>query len=112
MTSGDTHDRTLALLEDNKYFGMTKDQVHLLKQELVPALINNDAHIAQDEKTLRLLTKPHGHGDVHMLLHMSGLAQKWSDEGFQFVTFFQDTNPMIFHTLPASLGVSAVMDLT
>ena len=25
-------------------------------------------------------TKPHGHGDVHMLLHMHGLAKKWAEQ--------------------------------
>ena len=50
MTSGDTHDRTLALLEENNYFGMAAGQVSLVKQELVPALLDNDAHIAQDEE--------------------------------------------------------------
>jgi len=57
-----------------------------------------------------MTTKPHGHGDVHMLLHMSGLAKKWLEEGRKYVTFFQDTNPLMFHTLPASLGVSEALD--
>ena len=35
MTSGDTHDRTLRLLEDSAYFGMQPGQVTLLKQEKV-----------------------------------------------------------------------------
>jgi UDP-N-acetylglucosamine pyrophosphorylase len=35
MTSGDTHARTQALLEDNAYFGMQPGQVTLLKQEKV-----------------------------------------------------------------------------
>ena len=33
MTSDDTHDRTQALLSDNGYFGASRDQVTLLKQE-------------------------------------------------------------------------------
>ena len=32
MTSNDTHSKTQRLLEDNKYFGMSPNQVHLLKQ--------------------------------------------------------------------------------
>jgi UDP-sugar pyrophosphorylase len=32
MTSDDTHSKTQKLLEDNKYFGMSADQVHLMKQ--------------------------------------------------------------------------------
>ena len=35
MTSDDTHSRTQALLEDKAYFGMQRDQLHLLKQEKV-----------------------------------------------------------------------------
>ena len=25
-------------------------------------------------------SKPHGHGDVHMLMHSSGTAKKWAEE--------------------------------
>ena len=35
MTSGDTHERTEALLRDNRNFGMTDGQITLLKQEKV-----------------------------------------------------------------------------
>lgn len=35
MTSDDTHSRTQALLDDHSYFGMQRDQLHLLKQEKV-----------------------------------------------------------------------------
>tara|TARA_B110000285_G_C14917014_1_gene510737 strand:+ start:279 stop:425 length:147 start_codon:yes stop_codon:yes gene_type:complete len=48
MVSDDTHDRTIKLLEDNGYFGLEKDQVDIVKQENVPALIDNDANIAID----------------------------------------------------------------
>jgi UDP-sugar pyrophosphorylase len=34
-------------------------------------------------------TKPHGHGDVHSLLHSSGLARAWQQAGLQWVCFFQ-----------------------
>ena len=37
MTSGDTHERTLKLLEEKSYFGMQPAQVTLLKQEKVRA---------------------------------------------------------------------------
>ena len=38
MTSGDTHERTLKLLEKENYFDMQPAQVTLLKQEKVHAL--------------------------------------------------------------------------
>ena len=53
-------------------------QVTLLKQEKVPCLTDNDACLSPDPKDpFRLLTKPHGHGDVHFLLHSSGTLEKW-----------------------------------
>ena len=47
MTSGDTNQRTIELLEKNKYFGMKKSQITIVQQGAgVPALIDNDANIA------------------------------------------------------------------
>lgn len=42
---------------------------------------------APDERSIE--TKPHGHGDVHFLLHTSGLAQRWLSQGLSWVCFFQ-----------------------
>ena len=50
----------------------------LLKQEKVPCLSDNEARLSPDPKDpFRLLTKPHGHGDVHFLLHSSGTLESW-----------------------------------
>lgn len=59
MTSGDTHSRTEALLAENDQFGMAPGQVVLVKQELVPALVDNDAHIAVDKVALDPPPPPH-----------------------------------------------------
>ena len=32
MTSGDTHEKTIELLEKNNYYGMQKDQITIVKQ--------------------------------------------------------------------------------
>ena len=65
-------------------------QVILLKQEKVACLVDNAAHLATDkDDPYQVQTKPHGHGDVHALLHSSGTAHKWKDMGFKWVCFFQ-----------------------
>lgn len=65
-------------------------QVVLIKQEKVPCLTDNDAHLAlEPNDPFTLQTKPHGHGDVHGLLHKSGLAQQWHKNGLEWVCFFQ-----------------------
>jgi UDP-sugar pyrophosphorylase len=76
MVSDDTHDRTVALLEANGYFGFPREQLAIMKQEKVAALTDNDARIALEEGAkYRLDCKPHGHGDVHSLLHSTGDAR-------------------------------------
>ncbi|KAM7514790.1 hypothetical protein LguiA_004373 [Lonicera macranthoides] len=108
MTSDDTHSRTLELLESNDYFGMKPNQVHLLKQEKVACVDDNDARLAKDpHNKYRIQTKPHGHGDVHSLLYSSGILKKWHDAGLRWVCFFQDTNGLLFKAIPSALGVSA-----
>ena len=70
--------------------------------------MDNDAHLALDERDpYSLQTKPHGHGDVHALLHSSGLVDKWKKAGIQWICFFQDTNGLVFRGLPVALGECA-----
>ena len=78
MLSEDTFELTETLLKANSYFGMLASQVTLLKQEKVPCLGDNDARLSPDpDDPYRLLTKPHGHGDVHLLLHSTGTLERW-----------------------------------
>jgi len=111
MTSDDTHDRTVQLLEENNYYGMPKDQISFMKQEKIPAMTNSKAHFAQKPGSLEIETKPHGHGDIHTLIHHSGNSKKWLEQGKRWVCFFQDTNPLIFRSFPALLGVSRKQNL-
>ena len=90
-----------------KELGMRVSDVTLMKQEKVAAIMNNEGGIAQSESDpFEIESKPHGHGDVHSLMHSNGLPQKWLDMGLEYAVFFQDTNGLGFHTLAAFLGVS------
>jgi len=110
MTSGDTNEKTVALLKANNDFGMAPGQIIIVKQEKVPTLNDNNASLVlKSDDPFTLQTKPHGHGDVHMLLHEAGLAKKWAEEGRKYLMFFQDTNGLVFHAAPAAFGVSATM---
>eukprot|EP01055_Gregarina_sp_Pseudo9_P004650 Gregarina_sp_Pseudo_9__4649@NODE_483_length_2733_cov_157_210468_g455_i0_p1_GENE_NODE_483_length_2733_cov_157_210468_g455_i0NODE_483_length_2733_cov_157_210468_g455_i0_p1_ORF_typecomplete_len598_score67_73UDPGP/PF01704_18/8_1e69_NODE_483_length_2733_cov_157_210468_g455_i0541796 len=104
MTSGDTHERTVKLLQDNDYFCLTKDQITIMMQEKVPALIDADGRISI--KDGRIETKPHGHGDVHTLLHQNNLPSQWLKQGLEWVFFFHDTNALSMRSLPVCLGIS------
>ena len=114
MTSDDTHEATAALLADNANFGLdAPGQLTLIKQQKVPALADSDARLAlEPDDAYRLQAKPHGHGDVHALLHSSGLASRWLGDGRKYVFFFQDTNaPAIVPSLAPFVGVSAALAL-
>eukprot|EP01060_Flectonema_neradi_P022848 TRINITY_DN31070_c0_g1_i1.p1 TRINITY_DN31070_c0_g1~~TRINITY_DN31070_c0_g1_i1.p1 ORF type:complete len:605 (+),score=140.09 TRINITY_DN31070_c0_g1_i1:40-1854(+) len=106
MTSDDTNDKTVQFLEANNNFGMTPSQITILKQGKVPSLIDNDAKFAVDPADGLLLTKPHGHGDVHQLVYSSGLAEKWLSEGKKHILFFQDTHVLCMWKVLPTLGVS------
>lgn len=109
MVSEDTDAKTRASLEANHFFGLNKEQVHILKQELVPAISDNDGHLALKAK-YELVLKPHGHGDIHMLLYTSGLAARLLSEGIEHLVFIQDTNGQVFNALPAALGAAVEKD--
>ncbi len=106
MTSGDTHERTLALLAAHNNFGLDAAQLHVLQQEKVAAVADVAGHLAMADATT-VDTKPHGHGDVHAVLHRSGLPRAWLAQGKRHVVFLQDTNAIAFVCLLSALGVSA-----
>ena len=105
MVSEDTDAKTRASLEANDCFGLQKEQIHILKQELVPAIADNNGRLALKEK-YKLILKPHGHGDIHMLLTTSGLAAQLEQQGIEHLVFIQDTNGQVFNALPAAVGAS------
>ena len=109
MVSDDTEAAIRALLEAHDDFGL-KGQVTLLKQEKVAALGDAQAAFAMSD-AYTVLTKPHGHGDVHFLLHSTGLAAQWAASGIKWVHFFQDTNTLYFSNYLATVGVSATHGL-
>ena len=74
MVSDDTYDRTIKILEENNYYGIQKEHIDIVKQENVPALLDNNGNIALDENEFKIITKPHGHGDIHTLLYQFGVA--------------------------------------
>ena len=109
MTSDDTDSMTRKFLEENDHFGLREDQVYIVKQLKVPALIDSDAKIALDpEDKYSILTKPHGHGDIHTLLHASGLLKDLFEKGVKFLVFIQDTNALVFNSVLPVLGVTSM----
>jgi UDP-sugar pyrophosphorylase len=117
MTSADTNLGTIALLRKNNYFGMNRNDITIVQQGqgVIAAVDDRGRMISEVKNTghwFKVQTKPHGHGDIHHLLYVHGVAKKWKEEkGIKWITMFQDTNGLAFHTLPLTLGVSKEMGL-
>ena len=60
--------RTVRYLREHQNFGMAPEQVFVLKQDVVPALVNRNGELAIAPDG-HLIKKPHGHGDVHLCLY-------------------------------------------
>ncbi len=105
MTSRETNEGTRATLAANGRFGLEADQITILCQELVPALSDIEGRLALDAK-YQLILKPHGHGDIHMLLQTSGTAKRLAESGIRYLLFIQDTNGQVFNAALAAIGVS------
>ena len=115
MTSDDTDAATRALLAAHANFGAAEGQITFIKQEKVPALADSDARLAvkaHESGVAALEMKPHGHGDVHVLLAQSGLAEKWLADGKKWLVFFQDTNSLFLNSVLPALGVSSRQGFT
>jgi UDP-sugar pyrophosphorylase len=107
MTSGDTDPLTRQLLKDHNNFGMDDDMLTIVTQDKVAALKDGMAGLAlESDDRWTIQTKPHGHGDVHHLLHREGLVNKWEAEGRTHVIFLQDTNALVINSVVPTLGVS------
>ena len=111
MTSGDTHDKTVLILEENNNFGLKKNQIVLVKQEKCPAILDNECHLSLKKDKFEIETKPHGHGDIHLLLYQKGLVKNWVSEGKKYMVLFQDTNALIFNSIPSAIGTSVKLGL-
>ncbi|KAH8067344.1 UTP-glucose-1-phosphate uridylyltransferase [Aureococcus anophagefferens] len=109
MTSDDTDAPTRALLEAEGDFGAEPGQIEIMKQDKVAALSDGNAKLAvDDDDRWALLTKPHGHGDVHSLMRSTGIAKKWRESyGLDSRLLLPGHEPLVLHTILPALGVSA-----
>ena len=69
------------------------------------------ARIALTQLLFACLSLLRSHGDVHSLLHSTGTALKWLQQGISWVVFMQDTNGLSLLSLPAMIGVSRALSL-
>jgi len=57
-----------------------------------------------EPKTHLVMEKAHNHGDLNMLMHMSGLARAYANAGKKHIMYHQDTNAETFRAAVPGLG--------
>ncbi|KAH9252273.1 hypothetical protein BASA81_009875 [Batrachochytrium salamandrivorans] len=110
MTSESNHSIVLDILAQST---SQSDLLHitLVKQSEV-ACFRNQTGLLEIRDFLSLVTKPHGHGDVHDLLYKTKLPHKFlSEQHTRHLVFFQDTNLVGFHSILAAVGNSVRRDM-
>ena len=117
MTSASNHEMTLDFIERLQIQQRFAKHVTIsfvtqaLPMPCFKDIECNLDHIVDQHGQLVLTGKPHGHGDIHLLVKQSGILEKWKTQGVRSVCFFQDTNPFSLPTTAALYGYMTLKNL-
>jgi UDP-N-acetylglucosamine/UDP-N-acetylgalactosamine diphosphorylase len=93
MTSLVNHEQTVSFFEEQNYFGLKPDQVHIFNQGLMPA-VDFEGKLILDRKNNIVMT-PDGHGGSLRALNRSGNIAFMKANGIEMLSYFQVDNPLI-----------------
>ena len=102
MTSETNHEQTEAYFEQEMYFGLGKENVHFLKQAMLPAFDRNSRLILEEKH--RLFFSPNGHGGSLTALYEHGALQEMQDQGIEHIFYFQVDNVLAHICDPVFMG--------
>lgn len=103
MTSDATHEETRAFFDENRYFGLPRQDVHFFCQGTLPVLAMDEFRLLLHEPG-RLRRTPNGHGGTLPALHESGLLEELHQQGVRYLFYFQVDNPLVQVADPIFLG--------
>lgn len=103
MTSPATDAETREFFEQQRYFGLPKDEVFFFCQGTMPALDLETGKLLREEPG-RLFLGPDGHGGTLTALAKSGLLAGLRQRGIRHLFYFQVDNPLVKVADPIFLG--------
>ncbi|MBL8794541.1 MAG: UDPGP type 1 family protein [Planctomycetia bacterium] len=103
MTSHATEAPTRQFFEEQRYFGLPKDEVWFFRQGVMPALDLHTGKLLLETKG-SLFTSPNGHGGTLTALAETGLLDRLKQLGVRQVFYFQVDNPLVKVADPVFLG--------
>ncbi len=102
MTSETNHDMTVQFFREMAYFGLSENDVHFFKQDMLPAFDKNGKIIMENKH--RLFFNPNGHGGSLQALHKSGSLSDMEARGIRHLFYFQVDNVLVNICDPLFLG--------
>lgn len=107
MTSPGNHEATVSFFEQNRWFGLSDDDVMFFRQGQMPAFLP-DGRIAMAAKH-QLALSPNGHGGSLQALRDSGALGDMSERGIEHISYFQVDNPLVRTLDPMFIGLHLAM---
>ncbi len=105
MSSQGNDVATRAFFRQNRYFGLSPDDVFFFVQGTMPAIGFDGRLLLADKGSLAL--SPDGHGGCLMALRKSGALNDLTRRGIELISYFQVDNPLVHCVDPLFLGLHA-----
>lgn len=104
MTSPLNHQQTIAFFEQQKFFGLEKENVMFFEQGVMPSFDMKSGKVLLSAKH-EIATNPDGHGGSLKALHVSGALADMRRRGIDTISYFQVDNPIVNILDPVFLGL-------
>jgi len=102
MTSPLNHNDTVAYFEENVYFGLPPDSVHLFQQGMLPCLTDDGKIIM--ESAGKVAMAPDGNGGIYPSLLKSGMLDDMQNKGVKYLHVFSIDNALVKPADPIFIG--------
>lgn len=109
MTSGPTRGPTENFFEEHEYFGLSKDDVVIFEQGILPC-ISNEGKIMMESKS-KVAVAPDGNGGIYQALLTSNVRSDMRKRGIEHIHAYCVDNCLVKVADPVFLGFAAAKDV-